>query len=141
MSVKWENAKKRLTEEEIIQVQNKIGYVFPSDFSSHVLQYNGARPTKYFLDFGNYKKRVFGTLLNLDLNEKWNLVKAYHTIYDDDDGTPQGFVPFADDPAGNLFCFDFTQNEQNPSIIFFDHEEPEWEYVCNNFTELQAKFY
>lgn len=34
---------------------------------------------------------------------------------------PDRIIPFARDPGGNLFCFDYRSSE-TPSVVFWDHE-------------------
>ena len=33
-----------------------------------------------------------------------------------------GVFPIAFDPAGNLICFDYKDDENNPSVVFLEHE-------------------
>ncbi|CJH30980.1 SMI1 / KNR4 family [Streptococcus pneumoniae] len=46
--------------------------------------------------------------------------------------------PFARDPFGNLLCFDYRNNPQSPTVVFWDHEEEEMEEsiypVCSSVT-------
>ncbi|MOA62389.1 SMI1 / KNR4 family protein [compost metagenome] len=42
-------------------------------------------------------------------------------------------IPFAFDPAGNLICFDYKEREENPVIVFWEHEgAPEKSVLVNN---------
>ncbi|MCY8426886.1 SMI1/KNR4 family protein [Bacillus vallismortis] len=58
-----------------------------------------------------------------------------------------GIVPFACDPFGNEICFDYRQNKDNPSGVFWDHEiaykysDGALSHICDSFTELVDKFY
>ncbi|TKH92905.1 SMI1/KNR4 family protein, partial [Bacillus cereus] len=40
----------------------------------------------------------------------------------------------------NLLCFDYRNNPEAPTVVFWDHEEEEMEEaiypVCSSFTEL-----
>lgn len=76
---------------------------------------------------------------------------------------PNKIFPFAEDAGGNIFLFDYRNNENNPRIVFLDHEESitideldedeleekplsEWQedslyFVANSFKELLEKIY
>lgn len=59
----------------------------------------------------------------------------------------EGVYPIADDPFGNAFCFDYRQDPNNPSIVFWNHEEafenPEkaLTYVCSSFSEFLSNLH
>lgn len=55
----------------------------------------------------------------------------------------QKLVPFARDPFGNLLCFDYRYNENNPKVVFFENEseKPTIIPVCNSFTDLINRLY
>ncbi|MBP1905449.1 hypothetical protein J2Z32_002079 [Paenibacillus turicensis] len=77
---------------------------------------------------------------------------------------PTGVIPFAFDPAGNLICFDYKNNEGSPVVVFWEHEGA-WEkfmlmqeeglskeqvenrardnvfFVANSFTECLEKLH
>lgn len=50
-------------------------------------------------------------------------------------------IPFAEDPFGNLLCFDY-RNDDQPIIVFWEHEkafndkESATIYLCDTFTKL-----
>ncbi|WP_356724712.1 SMI1/KNR4 family protein [Paenibacillus sp. JJ-223] len=58
---------------------------------------------------------------------------------------PERIVPFGRDPFGNFLCFDYRSMQENPTIVFYDHEsEVEDEkiiYVCDTFTQLLSELY
>ena len=44
-------------------------------------------------------------------------------------------IPIAEDPFGNLFCYDF--NDGRNKIVFWNHEDfNDKKFICNNFTEF-----
>ncbi len=56
-------------------------------------------------------------------------------------------LPFADDPGGNLLCFDWrkAKTPTSPVVVFWDHEHEDLEgedldrpllYICDTFTDL-----
>ena len=52
-------------------------------------------------------------------------------------GMPEGFICFASDCMGNMFCFkiDECKDKQEAGIWFFDHDFCEIEKIFNNFNE------
>jgi len=54
---------------------------------------------------------------------------------------PYGVFPIAFDPAGNLLCFDYKDDENNPIVVFWEHEnagEKEMLMREEGLTEEQA---
>ncbi len=44
-------------------------------------------------------------------------------------------IPIAEDPFGNLYCYDFDCGKNE--IVFWDHENPdEKRFVCDSFTKF-----
>jgi hypothetical protein len=53
---------------------------------------------------------------------------------------PRGVVPFAEDGGGNLLCFNYRQDFDRPSVVFWSHDGggallP----VADSFGDLLAK--
>lgn len=109
----------------------------------------------------NEVERVFGSLLSYDEKRIENILK----IYENYKGTiPNQVIPFAIDPSGNLICFDYKNHEENPIVIYWEHESA-WEkkvliksegitteeaekvarenvfFVANTFTEFLSKLH
>lgn len=83
----------------------------------------------------------------LELNDVQNFLlpdqilkdtKAYEAV-----GIPTGYLAFASDCTGNMFCFkiDDCKNQLNePPIWFFDHDFAEIEQTANNFNEWLGNY-
>lgn len=55
---------------------------------------------------------------------------------------PKKLVPFAFDPAGNLICFDYKNDKNNPVVVFWEHEnagEKEMLMRQESLTEAQPE--
>lgn len=58
------------------------------------------------------------------------------------DTLPTKIIPFAFDPAGNLICFDYKDHEEDPIVVFWEHEnaaEKEMLIREEGLTEEQAE--
>ncbi|PTM57549.1 SUKH superfamily protein [Desmospora activa DSM 45169] len=140
--MQWENGEK-LDDHLIREMERYFGFRLPLDFVNVVKQYDGGRPVQYFFDYDRRKRVMFGELLSFNPNKKFNAVSAYGSLYEDEDiELPKELVPFALDPAGNLYCFDYSQDNIRPSVVFVDHEGSEdVDYICDTFTDLVNKLY
>jgi hypothetical protein len=128
-----------VSDEEIKKVEKQIGIKFPLDYIATIKKYNGCSPLQDIVRREDFRE-AFGYLLSIgNENESIDLLKTYSNVKD---RLMKNIVPFADDPGGNLYCFDYRSYDDQPSIVFWDHEEayenPEKAvtFVCNNFTDL-----
>ena len=151
--VKWNRGKK--VEEKIVRgIEERLKVKFPKEYFECVLLNDGGYAEPSCIDVGE-KQRVFG---GLEENEKIPAV-----LQSLEECLPKGVIPFAPDPAGNYFCFDYRMNLDNPSIVFWNHEltginvEDDDDYniidinernkrhglecVCSSFAELLDKLY
>lgn len=62
-------------------------------------------------------------------------------IFNDAEGLKEtGLIPIAEDPFGNLYCYDFSNGKSD--IVFWEHEdwdeddELEKTVICSSFTEF-----
>src|SRR5690606_3082757 len=105
------------------------------------LKNNSGTPMPYSYDFEGRKGAVFDRLLSHDPNSPSYIVSTYNAVKD---RLPKGIYPFAEDTFGNLICFDYREDMENPSIVFWDHERPDHKNifpVCSSFTDLLNKLY
>ncbi|MCX7568687.1 SMI1/KNR4 family protein [Tumebacillus sp. DT12] len=154
----WKYVKRRSSLEEIRKVEQELGVGFPTDYVECVLVNDGGRPRPNEVQLPSGHEVVFGVLLSFAEDDSNSLIESYRIL---EERLPTGVVPFADDPSGNCFCFDFSQDKDNPSIVFWYHEyalaREDYEYeglgdsgksyeevlreeairpVCGSFTEL-----
>ncbi len=116
--LKWRRPDKPLQREDISKVEELFDVCFPQDYINCVQLYHGASVIPYRVNL-NGNVRVFANLLSFSIDSVDNIVKAYHN---NKDRFVNGIIPFACDPAGNYFCFDFRKNKNSPSIVFWNHE-------------------
>ncbi|WML33909.1 SMI1/KNR4 family protein [Clostridium sp. OS1-26] len=152
--IKWRRPGTPLVREEIAKVECLVGYQFPNDYVSCALLYHGASAIPYCIDVNN-RERFFANLLSFSDESVDNIIEIYNNCKE---RLKNGIVPFACDPSGNLFCFDYRNDKKNPSIIFLNYElsvnasdysmndlkrinleevqEKAIEFICTSFTEL-----
>jgi hypothetical protein len=136
VKIQWERAKGKLTDNDIEAVEKLIRYRLPLDYISVFKEHNGARPVQYNFDTET-KSWTFARLY--ELKDKPNSVVGMHELVVEEMEL-EGVVPFGADIAGNLYCFDYRQDENRPSIVFIDHEG-EATYVCESFTDMINRLY
>ncbi|PGZ95431.1 1,3-beta-glucan synthase regulator [Bacillus pseudomycoides] len=116
--VKWRSADEPVSTKDVYEAAKEIGVKFPQDYVKCVLENNGAHVSPEIFDVAG-KEKVFGTLLTYDKEDDEYIVEVYH---DYQDTLPKHVIPFAFDPAGNLICFDYKDHEENPIVVFWEHE-------------------
>ncbi|MGH0796950.1 hypothetical protein BWGOE3_09610 [Bacillus mycoides] len=111
-----------VSKEYVIEVSLKIGVRFSEDYIECVMVNNGSAVMPYVFEV-NKVRRVFGTLLSYDNSSSEYILKVYDNYKDT---LPSEVIPFAFDPVGNLICFDYKNHEDNPIVVFWEHEDA-WE--------------
>ena len=117
--VKWSFKKSEISDSRIKEIQEKLNVIFPKDFVECVLENNGGQPTPECFDFKGHKEAVFNALVDLSFDGKGNLFEILQNL---NGQLPDRIIPFANDPFGNFFCFDFRENG-SPNIVFWNHEK------------------
>ncbi|WP_040214614.1 SMI1/KNR4 family protein [Clostridium polynesiense] len=121
----------------ISNVENTFGVKFPKDYVEIIMKNDGGypKPNRFNL---NGSEEVFNNLLSFDEEDSSNMIDTYNDVKD---RLVEKVIPFAEDPFGNLICFDYRTNNQ-PRIVFWEHEkafnnkESATSYLCDSFTEL-----
>ncbi|KXY46992.1 MULTISPECIES: SMI1/KNR4 family protein [Bacillus] len=138
--ITWINVnEKRVTDDQIKQLEQYLNIKFPNDFIDCVQKYDGGYPTPDTFNIPNQDENSLNNLLTLDSDRKYSILETYNSTKD---RLPDKIYPFARDPFGNLLCFDYRNNTDSPIIVFWDHEEEDIEEaiypVCSTFSELLA---
>lgn len=121
----------------ISKVEYIFGIEFPRDYVECIIKNNGGypKPNRFNL---NGNEEVFNNFLSFDEEDSSNIINAYNDVKD---RLIEKVIPFAEDPFGNLLCFDYRNSEQ-PIIVFWEHEkafnnkENAISFICNTFSEL-----
>lgn len=118
MTIEWQFADEAVSEEFVKNVVKQLGFSFPEDYIKCSAKNHGANVEPYLFKVNN-KEKVFGTLLSFEEGNDEFIINVYN---DYKDTLPNELRPIAFDPAGNLICFDFKNRENNPIVVFWEHE-------------------
>lgn len=132
---KWTFTEETPLDEKVIsEVELLFGVKLPEDYKQCIKENNGGYPEPNAFDWDDGSTgSVFNNLIsftNKDLN-----IKMFAEL------SEQRLFPIADDPFGNLICFDYRYNERSPKIVFYDHEEQTICLVCDSFIALLERLY
>ncbi|CAG9612018.1 hypothetical protein BACCIP111899_01190 [Bacillus rhizoplanae] len=116
--VQWRSPDEPIIREDVKNVEQELGINFPLDYIECVMKNNGAHVSPEVFEVEG-KRKVFGTLLTYDMDDDENIIELFN---DYKDTLPAELVPFAFDPAGNLICFDYKNDKNNPVVVFWEHE-------------------
>ncbi|WFD08954.1 SMI1/KNR4 family protein [Tepidibacter hydrothermalis] len=116
--VKWSYADEKISMKEIMELESVWEVKLPKAYVECAICNHGGSPEpEEFLVKG--RKRVFGCLLSYCKNSLDNILEVYNGIKE---RLPHNIFPFGCDPAGNYICFDYRKSQDNPCIIFWEHE-------------------
>ena len=136
-NLRWICENEKVEIETIMNLEATLGVKFPRDYVEVVMQNDGAYPKPNRFDL-NGNEEVFNNLLSFSKDDSCYIVDTYNYAKD---RLIDKIVPFAEDPFGNLICFDF-RNISQPCIVFWEHEKAFSDknsaivYLCDSFTEL-----
>jgi cell wall assembly regulator SMI1 len=119
--VVFEETASPLSELDIIRVERRLGVRLPQDIKEHYLLHNGGRPRpRFFVKDGEaYDVDRF---LSMNTGERGaSFERTYVMMVDQTPEFPRGYIPFADDSAGDLFMY--SVNPQSFGNIMFNQHE------------------
>lgn len=108
------------SKEEIEKIEFHIGSLLPAEFKDFLMQYhafalddeNGAPFSFEIKGFGN---TVVNYFFGVNQKNSYDILENYEALKD---RVPDGCLPIADDPAGNIFLIYLPEK----TIYFWDHE-------------------
>lgn len=131
--IKWKFGSP-VSDEVVRAAESQLGVVFPSDYRTLVGQHNGGRPKPNAVEIPGRREAVMERLVRLDACAGDDVASAVAVLR----GRGQGnLVPFASDPFGNLFCFQFARKVQS-AVVFWEHETGSVSAICKTFSDLLA---
>lgn len=130
MRITWERVSP-ICDELITEVENMYSIQIPDDLKSVLKEGNGGTPSKRFFDDEESKSHEMKTLLSYNRSDMENVYSAFKVLKEID----SKLLPFANDPAGNLICYDGSK------VVYWNHETDELETVANSILEFFDKLY
>ncbi len=135
---------------QIGRLEAALGIKLPRDYVDAVNAHAGKSTSLEQIDVGKGSS-VFGTLFFISddaaLRGHYNNVyKALDDVRDWSGTDEVVFVPFSSNTSSGLYCFDYRESKDSPSVIFVDLErEPEHERalvpLASSFSEFLSKLY
>lgn len=129
--------------DELLAVEERIGFSLPSEYKDFLLKFNGGRPAldgvrhdgEHF-DFVGYFYAIRGDMYHDDLVRQLGEHK---------DMIPKGYLPFGESPGGDVFCISMKEPAIG-AVYHWDHEEANyegepWEYNMTKLSPSLAQFF
>jgi SMI1 / KNR4 family (SUKH-1) len=141
MAVIWQRplpGRPQASPEAVAVVQRTLGVRFPADYLAIATTMQGASPDPSHIKLSNGVGTGFGSLLHFEEAPPFSNIVARR--WPVEDWLPPGVVPFAD-TSGDLWCFDFRANPDQPSVVYYQHDDPDLDFpvVATSFTDLLEK--
>ncbi len=131
-----------ISENDLQNVEEKIGYQLPTKYKLFLLKHNGGRPVlngvrhegQHF-DYVGHFYAICGETYHDDLLRQ---------IKEHKDMIPEGYLPIGESPGGDVFCISLKKSTLG-ALFHWDHEEANydgepWEYNMTNLSPSLTKF-
>ena len=120
------------TDEDIQNVEKKIGFEFPKDFIEVMKMNDGACPSVRAFDMLDDESCI-NNLLSFDESAVQSIIFAYHVVQG---RGLKNVYPIARDPFGNYLCYKKCKFNKL-KIVFWNHEKPKkTTELCHTFSEF-----
>ena len=132
-NIEWRYKEPLSGNQDLESIVDYVGVQLPSDYVAFVRNHNGASPNPRCLTLPNGHNVVLNRLLRVEadavdcIRASMDALRDEHRIVN--------LIPFADDPFGNLFCFEYAKREFK-GVVFWDHESNSTIKICTTFTDL-----
>jgi len=130
---KWHFSDSKADRSVIKTFESQTNLELPKSYVRLAIESNGATPIMKKFHTQDGTLHIFNYLLDWDKNQKDNIFLTYSSFSVEHE---KNIVPFANDPFGNLICFNFIENTKDPSIVYWDHELDEFHLIKNRFEEF-----
>lgn len=127
---KWKYVKPLNNPNAVEEFEKTHEVTFPEDLKEIIKCYNGGRPEFKLYDTATEKNKEFKTLLSFNKTDIENIHK-----YCNVDSKDKTMIPFASDPAGNLFVL------KNNKIYFWNHETDVTSFLADSFSDFLDTLY
>lgn len=137
--MKFLEVSKELTETELKEVENQLNISFTNDFKEHYLKNNGGYPVKRFFLWDDGAKTRINHFFSIKYKGFSQLEDAYDDLLITEQILPMGFLPFASDDGGDLFCVSTLPGSYN-EVFFCDMHHYDEEVTKNYITPIAKSF-
>lgn len=149
--VEWQFGQDSVTRNEIADLEKEWGVTFPPPFVEVVLACHGGVPEPGDIQIAGKRTTTVQCLIPIvapvhdDDHDSIHMRRNYEWVQD---RLPDGVFPFAQEPGGDLFCFDYCDVETEPTIAYWDHdiaspENPEGgiTFVASSFSAMLSMLF
>ena len=136
------NSKKKISVDEIREIERVIGLSIPEDLKAFYLLHNGGRPEKcdYIKNDECYIIHTFFEMIPGEDSSGTGFCGIYIDLVLENDLFPDNVIPFADDPGGDFFVYSVgSKNYGAVCCVRSDYYEDPDRYVvviANSFSEF-----
>ena len=151
MSMKIINGGSKISQDDINDIQEKIGVLFPEDYRKFLLQSNGGETEEDMLyDFfdevtENNNTSVIQEFFSID-GERMDIYTVYKNLLDEE-AIPRDMIAIASDPGGNIISISLAREDYG-TVYFLNHEYEEMDSsylvkskIASSFTEFISQLY
>jgi hypothetical protein len=153
MIIKKNDCLESTSQDEIVELENRIGAPLPSDYKSFLLNYNGGcpDPNEFAYIEGNMQKyAILQMFLGFSNITYRSLYYAIEVFKERDERLPSNLIPIANDVGGNLICIS-VEGDDVGKVYFWDMDDEanfdEGEvasyrnvyWIADNFTDFIAR--
>jgi len=136
--ISWLLPQTPVTEVELHHFESASGYSLPEDFKNWLLEHNGSCPDPQeipLIDGFILVINAFVSFSEKDTSNAFSVLKFMK-----EDRSLEGIIPIAEDYGGNYVCLRYSSKNDEPDIIFWDHEEADpavaIQTIASSFTEF-----
>ena len=108
----WKESNSNLSKLEIKDVEIKLNVKFPQDYVDVVSQNDGGYPSPNRLKV-NGNEEIINNLLSMKSDNSSYIIDVFENV---SDRLIEDVIPIAEDPFGNLICFDFRIDNANQGL-------------------------
>lgn len=119
--MKIENSYPKISRQQIADFESRQGLSLPQSYKEFLLNVNGGEPVPNEFEVPNWsgESSMVQAFYGIHAGEYDNLAEKIAMFQD---RLPEGFLPIASDPGGNLLCLG-TKGDDEGRIYFWDHED------------------
>ena len=144
--MKWIHESRIISKDMIEKVEDFFNVKFPKDFLDIVKKYDGGYPCSDKREEDDdiiiiaakfcENNEVINNIVSFSEEEASYIID----LFEETEGLcDKNLIPIAEDPFGNLFCYEVKENSLN--IVFWDSELNEKTYICDTFSEFMNLWY
>lgn len=140
MAVSWSdyelNSPPVASEARVQASERVLGVPLPADYLAVARSEQGRAPSPATVTLADGSHTVFNHLLHFESSpESTSLIGVWQDL---EDILPERVIPFAGDPGGNFFCFDYRNGAAQPPVVFWSHDDPQAppQRVAASFSDL-----